>query len=97
MPGRSGHFGSLRTRAALNSPGGGGGEGERLLLTWRYSIAAPFVSSILPRLSPVSSTTIVSGDRSDGGLMLNEIREGKGLEGYNIRVYNFLEQRFHWI
>lgn len=56
MPGRGGHFGSLRTRAALNSTRGReGGEGERLLLTWRYSIRRPFVTALEnPRSSIVT-------------------------------------------
>ena len=54
VPGRGGHFGSLRTRAALNSLRGRE-RGERLLLTWRYSIRRPFVTGLEnPRSSIVT-------------------------------------------
>lgn len=75
MPGRGGHFGSLRTRAALNSiRGREGGEGARLLLTWRYSIRRLFVTALEnPRSSIVTCFLDELVDVGD-----NEIRRRRG-------------------
>lgn len=75
VPGRGGHFGSLRTRAALNSTREReGGEGVRLLLTWRYSIRRPFVTALEnPRSSIVTCFLDELVDVGD-----NEIRRRGG-------------------